>query len=125
MHDRHSQSPSPLGAFIAGAATALLLGGYYLYGPNGKRHQKDTERLILRAKADILDGMRASQDMTEEQYKKLVDTVVSSYESVMEGGAEKASVVADSFKDKWESMREAAKKASDEAKKELKKEDAS
>jgi len=119
MHHQPNQNGSQFGAFLLGAATALVVGGYFLYGPEGKQHQKKIERGVMRAKAEILERMRKTQDMTEEQYRNTVDQVIATYvkaKAVTEEHAERASA---QFKQKWNEMREMAKDAANEARKEL------
>jgi len=118
-HNRHSQPSLHLASFLAGAAATALVGGYYLYGRNGAQHRKQVERWLLEAKADILERMQKTQDVTEDQYRRIVDEVLSRYQSAKGVTEERAAEAASSFKHKWEDMREAAKRASEEARKEL------
>jgi hypothetical protein len=120
MHHGHrNHDTSPVLAFLAGAATAVALGGYYLYGKDGPRHRKKVEHWILKAKAEILDRMRQTQDLTEEKYHRIVDEVTGRYASARDVGHERAGRAAESFKRRWQKMREASARAADEARAEL------
>lgn len=121
MHHGHHRNhdTSPLLAFLAGAATAVAIGGHYLYGKDGPRHRKKVEHWVLKAKAEILDRMRQTQDMTEEKYHRIVDEVTGRYASAKDVGHERAGRAAASFKHRWEKMREASTRAADEARAEL------
>lgn len=115
----HHSSSSALPAFLAGAATAALIGGIYLYGKNGSAHRTNVERWILKAKAEILERIEKTQDMTEEQFHTVVDEVVSRYADMKDVGAERAAEVSSRFKHKWVHLRDAAARASKEARREL------
>lgn len=119
MMHHHKNSGNSLFAFIAGAATALALGGYFLYGPHGRENRKKLDRWVLRAKIDILDKMESVEDLTEEQYRNIVDEVTNRYASLKHVGQEKAARAGESFKRRWNEMRDAARRARGEAEVEL------
>jgi hypothetical protein len=97
----------------------LAVGGYFLYGPKGREHRKALEKWVTQAKAEILKRMEQVQDITEEQYHKIVDEVTDKYSKVAEIGTEKASMAGSYFKRQWNKMREAARRAKEEAQEEL------
>mgnify|MGYP003393910133 CR=1 FL=1 len=119
MHHSQHHRGAGVGAFLAGAATALAVGGYFLYGPNGKENRKKMERWTMKARAEILEKMGDIQDITEDQYYKIVDTVLSRYGTMKAVGKEKAALAAESFKAHWEEMRVRARQAAEEAREEL------
>ncbi len=120
MHThRHTTDSGTLLAFLAGAATATLIGGYYLFGKDGKTHRLQVERGLLHAKAEILDRMRQTQDLTEEKYRAIVDQVIGAYTSAKEVGSERAAEAASEFKRKWDEMRDMAARAAEKAREEL------
>lgn len=105
--------------FVVGIAATVLVGGYVLFGPEGRRNRRNVDRYIKRAKYQILDKMEHLEDVTEDQYHKIVDEVMAKYGSVKEIGGDKWQLVSDRFKDRWNEMREAAREARDDVKREL------
>src|SRR3989344_1443832 len=79
MHNEHGSAGKVMAAFVAGAATALVAGGYLLYGPNGKRHRSDLERWIKDAKEDVLERMSELKDVSQKAYETIVDEVLEDY----------------------------------------------
>lgn len=119
MTTQQHHSSNSLPAFLAGVATTVLIGGIYLYGRDGTRHRDQVERWVLKAKAEILERVQKTQDMTEEQFHTVVDEVLNRYADMKEVGAERAAEVSSDFKKKWEQLRAAAVRASKEARDEL------
>jgi hypothetical protein len=111
-------------AFLAGAATAAAVGGYYLYGPNGKQHRKETEDFIESTKETIQDRMEEAGDWSRETYDRVVNEVTHDTRLVRRIGATRAKILAQRFKNKWQEMRDAAENAAGQAELELAQEDA-
>jgi hypothetical protein len=106
-------------AFLAGVAATVAIGGYLLYGPKGRQHRKQVEQWVARAKAEILEKMDRAEEVTEEQYHKIVDAVMKRYGTMKEIGKEKAGEAAESFKRRWEEMREASRHAKERARRDV------
>lgn len=111
--------------FIAGIAATMIVGGYMLFGPQGRRNRRGVDRFIKRAKYEILDKMDQAGDVTEEQYHKIVDEVSARYDSLKETGEDTASSVSSYFSERWGEMKEAASRARDEVRDELEEEERS
>lgn len=121
---RHHNYPSEhhggsILAFIAGASVALIAAGYYLYGPRGERHRHDVDRWVRRAKFEILDKMADIENITEEQYHRIVDEVTHRFGRLREISQDRIDRARENFKGRWNEMREAARQARDEARREL------
>lgn len=106
-------------AFIAGAAAALAAGGYFLYGPEGRRHRRQVESFIEDTKADILGRMEDAKDLTQDSYNAIVDEVIEDAGLAKRVGRAQALRLAQGFKKRWRAMKEEAKSAADEAEVEL------
>ena len=52
-----------LSAVLAGAAVAATAGAYYLYGPSGKKHQKQVKGWMLKAKGEILERAEKRKEL--------------------------------------------------------------
>ncbi len=71
-----------IGVGLTTAAVAAA-GAYFLYGANdAPANRKKVKSGILRAKAEVLEVLENAQDITEDEFHSLVDTVVASYSSV-------------------------------------------
>lgn len=72
------------------AVTALAVGTYMLYGPNGKKNRKALKSWMLKAKAEVLEKIENAKSMTAEKYHDVVDAVTAKYAKM---GANKAEVM--------------------------------
>jgi hypothetical protein len=118
-YSSHNNSGHSLLAFVAGATMALVLGGYYLFGPRGRENHEKVSRWMLRAKRDILAKMETIEDLTEDKYNTIVDEVTGRYSKMKHIGGEKAAQAAGTFKEKWEDMRDMVAEAREEAEREI------
>jgi len=114
MNDQNPGS-SNIAAFLAGAATALIAGGYFLYGPGGKRHQKQAGAFLARAKEELVERIADAEDLTERSYRKLLSEVARAQGL----SAAQARTFVEKFKNKLEDLREEARASADEAELEM------
>lgn len=71
-----------IGVGLTTAAVAAA-GAYFLYGSkDAPENRKKVKSGILRAKAEILEALENAQEITEEEFHDLVNTVVDSYSKV-------------------------------------------
>lgn len=110
-------------AFLAGALSAAAVGGYYLYGPNGRQHRRDTEDFIESVKDQIFDKMNEAGDWSRDTYDRVVGEVTHDATLVRRIGAGRARLLASRLKAKWAEMREEAENAAGQAELELAQED--
>lgn len=64
-----------LGAGIA----ALGAASYYFFGPKGKAHRAELKGWMLKMKAEIVEKLEDSKEVTEEAYTKIIDTISAKY----------------------------------------------
>lgn len=110
-------------AFLAGAAAAAAVGGYYLYGPNGRRHRQDTEDFIESTKERIIERLDEAGDWSREAYERAVDEVTHDARLVRRVGSAKARALGKRFKSKWQELKAEAESAAADAELELVEED--
>ena len=56
------------------AAAVAAAGAYFLYGSkNAAKNRKTVKSWALKAKAEVLEGLEAAKEMTQEEYEALVD----------------------------------------------------
>lgn len=70
-------------AMVAGGiAAAGAAAAYYLYGPEGKKHQKQVKAWAVTAKKEVAQGIKEMKALNEVAYKKLVKEVGTKYAQV-------------------------------------------
>lgn len=56
------------------AAAVAAAGAFFLYGSkNAAKNRKAVKSWALKAKAEVLEGLEAAKEMTQEEYEQLVD----------------------------------------------------
>jgi len=62
------------------AAAVAAAGAYFLHGsPNAKKNRRVVKSWMLKAKAEVLEGLEKAEEMTEDEFNQLVVTVSKSY----------------------------------------------
>lgn len=62
------------------AAAVTAAGAYFLYGSkNAAKNRKKVKSWMLKAKADVLETLENAEHITEQEYKQLIDNVLSAY----------------------------------------------
>ncbi len=65
------------------AAAATVAGAYFLYGSKkASQNRKKVKSWTLKAKAEVLEGLEKAEQLTEDDYKKLVETATGLYGTV-------------------------------------------
>ncbi|HAT68195.1 MAG: hypothetical protein A2481_04100 [Candidatus Yonathbacteria bacterium RIFOXYC2_FULL_47_9] len=70
-----------VGAGIA-ALAAFAAAGYFLYGKDGAKNRKKVRGWMLKAKGEVLEGVEKMKDVSEADYKLIVDKVGAKYKAV-------------------------------------------
>lgn len=70
-----------VGAGIA-ALAAFAAAGYFLYGKDGAKNRKKVRGWMLKAKGEVLEGVEKMKDVTEADYKMIVNKVGEKYRAV-------------------------------------------
>lgn len=120
--DNKNSSGSTIAAFLAGAAAALVAGGYFLYGPEGRKHRRQVEGYLEDTKDQILERMQDAKHLTQSTYNNIVDEVLDDAGVAKRYGRAQALKLAQKFKRQWREMKEEAQSAADEAELELEEE---
>ena len=79
--DKKTKSNIAVGAGLA-AVAAFAAAGYFLYGKDGAKNRKKIRSWMLKAKAEVLEGVEKMRDVTEEQYNMIVDKVGEKYKNI-------------------------------------------
>lgn len=93
------------GVGLAAASVAAVAGGYMLYGSkDASKNRKKVKGWMLKAKGEILEKIESLENISEDKYHAIVDTVSQKYGAVKNvDGAELAALVSDAKKH-WKVM---------------------
>lgn len=80
--DKKTKTNVVIGAGVATLA-ALAAAGYFLYGSkDGAKNRKKIRSWMLKAKAEVLEGVEKMKDVTEAEYNMVLDKVATKYKSL-------------------------------------------
>lgn len=117
----HALSASQkVGIGVGLTATALAaVGGYFFYGSkDAAKYRKMAKSWMLKAKAEVLEGLESAKHMTKEEYEDLVRKVVGGYKTAKNVSASELIDFAKDMHSHWKDIeRAAAKKKSKTARK--------
>jgi gas vesicle protein len=114
-----------VGESLAVGAAAALAGfaGYYLFGPKGKENRKKVRGWTLKAKGEVLEKIEKLEEVTEDKYHEIVDTVMKKYTKLKSIADEETDKLEEElkkrFKDVARDVEKAAKKRSKSARKKV------
>ena len=98
-------------AFAVGAAVALLVGGYTLFGQKGRKRRDALQDWIDDVEEKILDKVEGLKDLTKEKYEMIVDEIISSYEDAKDFTTSQAKRLSARFKSRYREIREMARES--------------
>ncbi|MFA4942794.1 MAG: hypothetical protein WC564_04120 [Patescibacteria group bacterium] len=89
-----------LGARLAGlAATA-----YFFLGPNGKKNQKYAKSWAIKMKADVIEKLEMSREISEAAYHKIIDAIAVKYGKVKNNNPAEVQELAQDLKKHWKTI---------------------
>ncbi len=72
-----------LGVAVGLSAVAAAVGAYFMYGSKkAAKNRKAVKSWMFKAKADVLEALENTQDMSKREYEKLIDAVGTSYSNI-------------------------------------------
>jgi gas vesicle protein len=107
-----------LGVGLTAAAVAAA-SAYFLYGSkNAAKNRKAVKSWTLKAKAEVLEKLEDAQNMSQEEYLALIDTVAATYQGVKSASKTDLSTFKKEMKEHWTGIvKEVAPKKKPAAKK--------
>jgi len=79
-HEYTTQEKVGIGVGLTAAAVAAA-GAYFLYGSeDAPKNRKKIKGWALKAKGDVLDALEKAEQMTEEEFKDVVERVANTYD---------------------------------------------
>ncbi len=106
---------------FTGALAAGALAGYLFYGPSGAKNRKKLRGWMLRAKADVLDRVERTREITQDTYEELVHTVMDKYKKMKQVNDAEAEALARELKRYWRTVKRELSASAREVKKTVRK----
>lgn len=97
---------------LAAAAAAAAAGAYFLYGKDGVKNRKAVKGWMLKARGEVIDKMEKLENVSEDKYREIVDTVIRGYKSAKNASPAELAAAAAELKGHWNSIKKTIKKAS-------------
>jgi hypothetical protein len=121
MGEKKSNGLGKVGAFMAGIAAATAVGGYFLYGPNGKDHRKKVDAWVLKAKGEVLEKIEKTKELNEKKYHAIINQVTKKYGNLKSVGRANAIQLAGELKKHWKQIQKEAEKKGNQTGKKINK----
>ena len=112
------------GKAAAVTASAVVLGAaaYLLFGPEGKKHQKNLKSWMLKMKGEVMEQMEKAKDLSGATYEDIVKQVEAKYKTMKHVDAAMLAKEVAMLKKNWRAaMKETAGKKAPKRKKSSKK----
>lgn len=92
------------------AAAAAAVGGYFLYGSKeAEKNRLKVKSWMLKAKADVLEGLEHAKEMSREEYEELVNTIGEAYADVQNATKKDIKDFKAEMKAHWDTIEKHAK----------------
>ena len=115
-----SSAALPIGLGVAAAAAAAAGGAYWLYGAkHSAQHRRLAKSWMLKARAEVMEGIEKLEDIDKEKYMKLVEGVVKNYAGSHAASPQEIAAMMKDFKTAWSHIQ--GKKVAKKAKRAVKK----
>lgn len=96
-------------AVIGAGVAAASAGAYYLFGPEGKQHQKKAKIWMKEMQSEIEKKLKKAKSVTGPLYKSAVDAMAETYSKQYKEHAGEIKAFAKQLKDKWENAQSKAR----------------
>lgn len=91
-----------LGVAVGLSAVAAAVGAYFMYGSKkAAKNRKAVKSWMFKAKADVLEALENTQDMSKREYDKLIDSVGSSYSNIATASRADLAAFKKEMKEHW------------------------
>ncbi len=112
-----AQQKVGIGVGLTAAAVAAA-GAYFLYGSDkAAKNRKTVKSWMLKAKAEVLETMEAADQMTHEEYEKLIDSVSDAYARLKDASKVDIATFKREMKAHWQGIEKATRPKKKVAKK--------
>ena len=91
-----------LGVAVGLSAVAAAVGAYFMYGSKkAAKNRKAVKSWMFKAKAEVLEALENTQEMSKKEYDKLIDTVGTSYSNITTASRADLAAFKKEMKDHW------------------------
>ncbi len=111
-----------LGVAVGLSAVAAAVGTYFMYGSKkAAKNRKAVKSWMFKAKAEVLEALENTQEMSKREYEKLIDAVGTSYSNIETASRADLAAFKKEMKDHWLEIAKTAAPKKEAAKKTVKK----
>lgn len=115
--DLSAQQKVGIGVGLTTAAVAAA-GAYFLYGSkNASKNRRTVKSWMFKAKAEVLEALEKAQEMTEEEFNDLVETVSKTYGQLKDASKADIAEFKKEMKENWPKIAKEGKQAVKKVKK--------
>lgn len=90
---------------LAAALVGAVATGYYLYGEKVLENKVKIKAWTLKAKGEVLEQFEKKKELTEDQYKEIVDKVTMKYGKLKTVGETEAGKLNRELKKHWKAIK--------------------
>ena len=109
------------GLAVAGASAAALAAGYFFFGPDGKKNQKQAKAWAIKMKGEIVEKLENAKEVAQPAYHDIVDIVGKEFKKAKKASQPEIDALAADLKKHWKVISGGAPTAKKEAIKTAKK----
>jgi predicted RND superfamily exporter protein len=89
-----------------GALAAAAAGAYYLYGTKeGAKQRRKIKIWGLKAKAEVMEQLEKMEDVSEAQYRQVIETVAKRYKALKNIDPEEVEEMVKDLKKHWKNIK--------------------
>lgn len=111
-----------LGVAVGLSAVAAAVGAYFMYGSKkAAKNRKAVKSWMFKAKAEVLEALENTQEMSKREYEKLIDAVGTSYSNIETASRADLAAFKKEMKEHWLEIAKTAVPKKEPAKKAAKK----
>ncbi len=118
MKNKNKENTGKKIALVGAGIVAVAAAAYFL---SGKKNQKALKSWVIKMKAEAIEKLEKSNDLTKEAYENIIDTISQKYHKLSSVDSEEVAHVVSDLKKKWNSIKRDLKSPQSAAKKVSKK----
>jgi IS1 family transposase len=107
---KDSISTGTMMAIGAGVA-ALAAGGYYFFGPEGKKNRGKLKGWMIKMKGELIEKMENAKELTQSVYEQIIDGVAANYLKDSTINASDVRALVSRLKRDWKGISQSVKRA--------------
>ncbi len=90
---------------VLGASLAVVAAiDYFFFAPNKKNHRQQAKAWALKMKAEVIEKLEKTRELTEPSYRAIIDAVAAKYQKKIESSPEEVKKLAQDLKSHWQAL---------------------